>query len=317
MKDNFIGQTSLFVPVGALPGDAKLGLVGGTDVPAAIQTIVTSHYGGTFQAIAALLYERDSTDYWFDVLINDTSAPGNVIVARGYIGAISEISQDWQFSLTSDSVSVHIGTGPQDSSVQIGAIANGSQINVLGNPQNRVDLNASTAIQLLLSSVVKLRLDSTGIHTQNGATLAIESGTMLDVNAGSSFFIGNNQINGNTFTYIPVLTNITVGNGTLVGKYRYLSDHLVKTWGSFTAGSTSGFAGGDFNISLPVIPFVAPGTVGAGYFHQNSTGKTWPGVIALFGSIMFGVALTNNVSGSNPFSWTTGDMFLWDITYEI
>jgi hypothetical protein len=146
------------------------------------------------------------------------------------------------------------------------------------------------------------------------------SGAKAQFDAGSIVTMSGQQINGSWISYTPSLSGVALGSGggagTMSAFYKYLGDHTVITRGSIKLGTASTTTG-DWNIGLPVTPFVAPSPIGAGYCNQASTGKSWPTVIAPFGTIMFGVALTNNVGPANPFAWAANDSFNWTFTYEV
>ncbi|HEY9482531.1 MAG TPA: hypothetical protein VIR00_06175 [Micromonosporaceae bacterium] len=116
-------------------------------------------------------------------------------------------------------------------------------------------------------------------------------------------------------SYTPTLSGWTLNNGTMTAFYKQIGKEVwfrgQITWGSTTSAS------GDLNVALPVTGFRAPCAIGTAYANDTSAGVTYPGVAALFGSIAFFVAGTKNVSNTQPFTWASGDSFIWWIKYEI
>jgi hypothetical protein len=122
-------------------------------------------------------------------------------------------------------------------------------------------------------------------------------------------------LNGAWTSYTPTLTGITIGNGTVTTLYRRIGK-TVDYRGNITWGSTTS-SGGNWNLSLPVTPFVVPGGIGAAYLSRNSPATVQVGAAALFGSILFFISGTANVASAAPWTWATSDQLLWSITYEV
>lgn len=121
--------------------------------------------------------------------------------------------------------------------------------------------------------------------------------------------------------YTPALTNGTVGNGVLEGKYRLVGATLDLR-GSFILGSTSTITG-TFGIGLPAgITFSEPdaGTALAGTVHLLDTSAAvrryrFPRVIT---ASVFQIVDADNtaVSGAVPWTWATSDRIDWALTAE-
>lgn len=111
-------------------------------------------------------------------------------------------------------------------------------------------------------------------------------------------------------SYTPTWQNVTVGNGTSTGEYRYRGDDLEVN-ARFILGSSSSVSS-NVMLAVPdgqtVTGIVALGTA---TFVDSST-KEWIGVarsIAADTSITFyhGSTGTGNVSATDPFTFGTGD----------
>lgn len=121
--------------------------------------------------------------------------------------------------------------------------------------------------------------------------------------------------------YTPTWTNVTVGNGTLVAKYRYTNGD-IRQRGYLTFGSTTAFTGtvqqdiaqsetsdagsseavGRANDSgtaiYPVQVFVDPSDTQIQFSADNGTS-------------------CSVITASYPHTWATGDTLTWDITIPI
>jgi hypothetical protein len=126
-------------------------------------------------------------------------------------------------------------------------------------------------------------------------------------------------------TYTPTLTNITIGNGTIVGRYKQVGKKVTVLvyvkWGSTTSAS------GGFVISLPVTGIASYSTyeprfsstildAGSAYYVGTLVLNSATKVDLL--AILANGTYTNwtNVNATTPFTWTTNDMFSYMFTYE-
>jgi hypothetical protein len=111
-------------------------------------------------------------------------------------------------------------------------------------------------------------------------------------------------------TYTPGITNLTVGNGTLAGRYKQIGKTVF--WEvRFTLGSTSAISNDAF-IQEPVGGIASQG---ANAFYVDSSTSGWfngwwyggyPRYQGTFGTL----------SATTPFTWATGDFLLIYGTYE-
>lgn len=141
---------------------------------------------------------------------------------------------------------------------------------------------------------------------------------------------GNMAILGGAWsTYTPTLTNITLGNGTLAGRYRAVGktvDFLI----TLTFGSTTSITGSNSKMTLPVTALSGNWTSGDCAGYDTSANQWFP--LCIFTAAAGGGASTadfliktyNTSAGSNavtisssaPFTWATGDVLTIRGKYE-
>lgn len=126
-------------------------------------------------------------------------------------------------------------------------------------------------------------------------------------------------------SWIPTYTNLTVGNGTVVAKYIQIGKTVHAYW-SIICGSTTSLGDPPF-ISLPVTANSRYGTtllyspVGSVMANDVSSAVFWG--IATLDARTTQVELDfpqngipTTITGSFPFTETTGDNLVTQITYE-
>ena len=121
-------------------------------------------------------------------------------------------------------------------------------------------------------------------------------------------------------SYTPTLTNGTVGNGTITGNYTAAGK---RVWyrGRFTLGSTSTISATPLRISLPVahVSNQISAIAGVVYLLDSSASARRAWLPLLNDSNSFFVtnpADGTNVGTTNPWTWATGDVIDWDVSYE-
>jgi len=143
---------------------------------------------------------------------------------------------------------------------------------------------------------------------------------------GLQFYDGSNWISaGFTSTYTPVWetdgTAPALGNGTLTGRF-FRFEKFIFFSVAFTAGSTTTFGTGNFIFSTPTAV-----TSSNNYGYQAvllDTGTAWITRLVGNGPV---AGLSNKflilqsggagVTGTSPFTWTTGDQALIQGSYLI
>jgi hypothetical protein len=131
---------------------------------------------------------------------------------------------------------------------------------------------------------------------------------------------------GATYTYTswtPTLTNLTLGNGTMSGRYvqigKFVHATLNLTWGSTTSAS------GTWEFSSPVTMATPNNTyIGTARILDNGV-QNYPGMVLILTNaklIAFSQYVGNtyseaaNLTATSPFTWTTGDNLAFSITFE-
>jgi hypothetical protein len=127
---------------------------------------------------------------------------------------------------------------------------------------------------------------------------------------------------GETVSYTPALTNITLGNGTLSARY-VLINNFVHYEGKITFGSTTSISGLNPQIAIPFASaqsFQIAGSI----IYADSGVATFSGLpfIISTGTIYlyianYATAYGNEVavSATVPFTWGTSDSITWSIHY--
>lgn len=134
-----------------------------------------------------------------------------------------------------------------------------------------------------------------------------------------------------TYTaYTPTFANVTVGNGVSGSRFSQVNN-VVNYYGYFQLGSTSAVTG-IVNINLPITGRAFYGTLngipmGDLSMFDTSAATWYKGEVFSIGSTttartrVWTTSGTNLISNSSatatvPFTWATGDQFLWNIRYE-
>ena len=141
--------------------------------------------------------------------------------------------------------------------------------------------------------------------------------------------IGNTVL-GTYTAFTPTFAGVTVGNGTFVTRYARVNN-FVHYVGYFTLGTTSAVTG-TVNIDLPIsCSSTYSGLNGVPMGELNlfdTSASTWyRGAVFSIGSTttvrtriysVSGTQIIENTSANatTPFTWATGDQFLWNITYQ-
>ena len=140
--------------------------------------------------------------------------------------------------------------------------------------------------------------------------------------------IGNTVI-GTYTAYTPTVSNITLGNATFSVKYARVND-LVHYYGAIIFGTTTAMTAGAKDLSLPIncgtplaTHFIPCGIID---YYDVSTGVLYTGdAIGISSATVVRLRVnnssatyttTNDISSTVPFTWTTGDKIMFNITYE-
>lgn len=136
---------------------------------------------------------------------------------------------------------------------------------------------------------------------------------------------------GSTWAYssvVPTYVNFTLGNGTAVAYYRQIGKK-VHYYGRVTLGSTSSVSG-QMDVSLPVnastnVQDFAP--IGTTNIWDQSANAYYPGFAwkangaqylrVIFTSASGTYSSAVGTSSTVPMTWTTSDLFFWNVEYEV
>lgn len=120
-------------------------------------------------------------------------------------------------------------------------------------------------------------------------------------------------------SYTPTFSTGSLGNGTMVARYK-LNGKTCHYTGILTLGSTTSFGGGALALSLPFARQGTVSIVGPAIFIDVSAGTGGYRVAAVLESgttAMIFVFDGGAVFSTTPFTWATGDIVRWNLTYEI
>lgn len=117
-----------------------------------------------------------------------------------------------------------------------------------------------------------------------------------------------------TPTWTSTGTQPALGNGVISGQY-LRAGKLVIYRGRLDMGSTTTFGTGIYNFSLPVAFNTSGSNVGVA-FVSDATGNPGPAAAGLFGSILFLMSSSGNVTATSPFTWAVNDNLGWTLLYE-
>jgi hypothetical protein len=127
---------------------------------------------------------------------------------------------------------------------------------------------------------------------------------------------------GETVSYTPTLTGITLGNGTLSTRY-VLINNFVHFEGKLTFGSTTSITGSAPIINLPFIAAQSFQVAGSIVYADNGV-ATYTGMPLQIGTggiylfiNNFATAYGNEVAVTStiPFTWGNGDSITWSVHY--
>jgi hypothetical protein len=135
---------------------------------------------------------------------------------------------------------------------------------------------------------------------------------------GSSWYMIGDSRGAEWQSFTPGIANITLGNGTLAGRYRVYGK-TINYIGQLTWGSTTS-ASGYFVVNLPTNAYNSL-IVGSAFLIDGGT-RAWTASCAPWSAGQFYLVHTESgnfggVNQSNPFTWGSGDYFEWNITYEM
>lgn len=174
---------------------------------------------------------------------------------------------------------------------------------------------ASLLMDLQVGSVSQFKVSKTGNVTLTG-NIVVASGKGIDfaatAGAGTSELLSDYEEG----TWSPSFNTLTIGNGTLIGRYVKIG-RMVFVQAGFIFGSTSSFSGeitsfGNFPFTLANLGVDVYST-GIGVAYKSGIGWYLRYAYALSNN---SYAITGSLNTTDPFTWGAGDTVLLSICYE-
>lgn len=148
--------------------------------------------------------------------------------------------------------------------------------------------------------------------------------------AGATLTAAELNAIGESESWTPTFTNLTVGNGTLTAQAIRVNDLYVANF-RLVFGSTTSM-GTDPRVELPVAAATTSRYLAVGaifHFFDASTGVEWQGYGRIYDTLRMRIRYSrqstdasagiyaNNLSPSLPFTWTTSDELYGVIVYPV
>lgn len=125
-------------------------------------------------------------------------------------------------------------------------------------------------------------------------------------------------------SYTPSVTNITLGNGTITGRYSSVKKTVTVNL-KFTFGSTSSLTGApQFSLPTTIADTSYNPPIYGGLIEDSGTGY-YAAAVRLESSTTFGLYVVNSsttyalvqaASSTVPMTWATGDTVVMSFAYE-
>lgn len=270
-------------------------------IPAAIQAAVTADFGAGALAVAAIIYQVDSTRYEFDVLAVDMAAQ-DIWTARGAVNTtagFASIMQNW-----------HLDYGGNITNVTIQP----SGLVTIGNPAGQI------ITEPFPTNRIRLNINNVEWERWEGGV-----GIQVSSNVPDIRWFGESVVLRTAF--VSTLTNVTLGNGSMVHRYTRQGNNL---WGRvlLTLGTpgSGGAMGTNPTFTIPAsvntTAYPAFAHCGSGKIVDASTGngrqvEVRRDAAANQLSVAYWDATPNlaAITAAAPWAWTTGDQI--DIDYFV
>jgi hypothetical protein len=181
--------------------------------------------------------------------------------------------------------------------------------------------------------------------TADGTLIVKGSTTLGDTNVDSTIITGSLNVSGSTnltgsvtinesridngwTAYTPQWTaasvNPAIGNGTIEGWYKVVGKTCFVR-GNIAMGSTTTFGSGEWYVSMPFTASHADAILMSATLLDNGSAwynATMNGARAGFNhksAIQYQVVggTADSITPTGPFTWTNGDRFIWNGSYEI
>ena len=138
----------------------------------------------------------------------------------------------------------------------------------------------------------------------------------LSLNANGSAEVAD-RVDGDYVAFTPVWTNVTVGDATNTGHYRYENGN-IHVWVTFVFGSTTSFTG-TINFTIPNgetghASIRSLGTLNAKDGPFDETGHV---ANSVGGTTIHCYAGGNDIDATSPFTWVATDDIQLDIVVAL
>jgi hypothetical protein len=247
---------------------------------------------------------------------DDVTFPGYGKVGDGHLYASNEmnglniVNRQSLSALTEDYIRFYAGQDANGTIPDIHIQGTGTTRGYVGfgisNPTEMVDISGNTKV---------------------GGRITAPTISATTVSATTVVLSGSN-LSSSWTSYTPVLTssgtNPVIGNGTAEGWYKVIGKTCFVR-GNILMGSTTTFGTGEWYVSMPFTAAHADAIL----LHANilESGTAWYNAVIAGARAGFNnrapiqyqnvAGTTDSVSPSTPFTWTSGDRFLWNGSYEI
>jgi len=136
-----------------------------------------------------------------------------------------------------------------------------------------------------------------------------------------------NSVNGLVWTvYTPIwtasVTNPSIGNGTIVGRYKQIGKTTFVSM-KLTMGSSTTFGSGNWHVTLPVTAVNTDAVILNTVFYQSSgshfyQGMSWTVAYPTYVILVVNQGATESlgVTDTIPFTWASGDTLTITGSYE-
>ncbi len=188
----------------------------------------------------------------------------------------------------------------------------------------------ASASNLVLNSGSNLYINNGGLASVSGSVIV--TGSLIvsaSTNLTGSVTINNNRIDDGWTAYTPQWTaassNPAINNGTIQGYYKVVGKTCFVR-GNIAMGSTTTFGSGEWYVSMPFTASHADGILMSATLLDNGSAwynATMNGARAGFNH-KAAIQYQHNSNGTaveinptQPFTWTNGDRFIWNGSYEI
>lgn len=175
------------------------------------------------------------------------------------------------------------------------------------------------------AAIAGSKIANGGIDTTQLADGAVETAKIDDEAVTPAKLLAGTGTDWVWQAWTPTYANITVGNGTVVAKYKQVGKTVFAKF-VFTLGSTSSVSSAS-TISLPVTSVsdytTAVSAIGSGIIEDAGTAD-WLGIPVWISTTTFTLFTSNTstdnrivrVTNAKPMSWANGDIISVTITYE-